>query len=67
MKIDSDFNIKIIDNLENIIEFLPNKSKVNTVILYSPASPSMDSYKNFEERGNHFKQLIYRKYEVGNN
>ena len=28
------------------------------VILFSPGHPSGNDYKNFEERGDHFKQLI---------
>ena len=27
-------------------------------VLLSPASASYDQYKNFEDRGNHFKKLI---------
>jgi UDP-N-acetylmuramoylalanine-D-glutamate ligase len=29
-----------------------------TSILFSPGHPSGNDYKNFEERGDHFKQLV---------
>jgi len=28
------------------------------VVLFSPASASFDMFKNFEERGNKFKQIV---------
>ena len=28
------------------------------VVLLSPASASFDKYRNFEERGNHFKKIV---------
>ena len=30
----------------------------NEVVLFSPASASFDMFKNFEERGNKFKELV---------
>ena len=32
-------------------------------ILFSPASASYDQFKNFEERGNYFKNLITKKFK----
>lgn len=54
------FNIRLFPNLESIIEYLYNSNLENTVILFSPASPSFDMYKSFEERGNIFKNLILK-------
>ena len=34
---------------------------INRTILFSPASASFDSFKNFEERGKYFNRLI-KKY-----
>ena len=31
---------------------------INRTILFSPASASFDSFKNFEERGKYFNKLI---------
>lgn len=61
------FNIKICSSLDEIVDLLPVKTSENTVILFSPASPSLDNYKSFEERGNYFKKLILNKYDIGNN
>ena len=36
------------------------KSKKN-IIFFSPAGASFDSFKNFEDRGNYFNQLV-KKY-----
>ena len=33
-------------------------SKEGEVVLFSPASASFDLFKNFEERGNKFKELV---------
>ena len=33
-------------------------SKSGDIILLSPASASFDLYKNFEDRGNKFKQYV---------
>ena len=37
-----------------------NSIKIKYTILFSPAAASFDQYKNFEERGNVFKKLIYK-------
>lgn len=50
--------INLVEDLENAV-ILSNKiSKENDVVLFSPACASWDMYKNFEERGNHFKKLV---------
>ena len=33
-------------------------AKEDDIVVMSPASASFDMYKNFEERGNHFKRLV---------
>ena len=48
-------------NLKFLIKkiFLDIKnSKVHQVILFSPAAASFDTFKNFEERGKYFNNLI---------
>lgn len=56
-----------IDKVLNIVEFetladcvnYANKIAIkNDIVVMSPASASFDMYKNFEERGNYFKELV---------
>ena len=53
-------NFLICGTLKVCFETLYNRAKEdkNSVIILSPASPSYDMYKNFEERGNEFKNFI---------
>jgi len=56
-------NCEICKNLEIALNkiFIDNFNKKNFLtLLFSPACTSFDQYKNFEERGNHFKDLISR-------
>ena len=43
---------------ENILQELFELLESNDIIVLSPASASFDMYKNFEVRGNHFKELV---------
>jgi UDP-N-acetylmuramoylalanine--D-glutamate ligase len=57
MEFQSFLNLKIL--IAKI--FLDIKSEnnfINKTILFSPASASFDSFKNFEERGKYFNKLI---------
>ena len=44
--------------LDDAVKFAEGIAKNGDVVLFSPASASFDMYKNFEERGNHFKALV---------
>ena len=46
--------MKIMKNLKNNIE----KDNTKKVILFSPCAASFDQFKNFEDRGNYFKNYI---------
>lgn len=48
------------DTLEDVINILKNNSDSygNSIVLFSPACASFDQYKNFEERGKKFCELI---------
>ena len=46
------------DTLEEAVEKAKMEAKPNQVVLFSPASASFDMFKNFEERGNKFKELV---------
>lgn len=45
-------------NLEESVELARKKGKAGDVVLLSPASASFDAFKNFEERGNKFKEFV---------
>ena len=45
-------------NLEDALAFLPKILQSSDQVLFSPAGASFDLYKDYQERGEHFKQLI---------
>lgn len=51
-------NIYKVNNLEEAVKLAKNVSKPGEVVLFSPASASFDMFKNFEERGEKFKQIV---------
>ena len=46
------------NTLEDAVQKAKEYAKSNQVVLFSPASASFDMFKNFEERGNKFKELV---------
>ncbi len=46
------------NTLEEAINKAKEVSKKGDIVLFSPASASFDMFKNFEERGNKFKQIV---------
>src|SRR5210317_358160 len=46
------------DILKEIFSDLKNENLKKNIILFSPAGASFDSFKNFEDRGEYFNQLI---------
>ncbi len=46
-----------------IFKGIHKKKHLNNTILFSPASASFDSFKNFEERGLYFNKLIKRYFD----
>ena len=53
-------NLEIIqcENLRQVVIEAEKISKPGDIVLFSPASASFDMFKNFEERGNIFKQYV---------
>jgi UDP-N-acetylmuramoylalanine--D-glutamate ligase len=45
-------------NLEEAVKFAAENAESGDIISLSPASASFDLYKNFEERGKHFKDIV---------
>ena len=49
-----------VSTLDEAVEKAKEISKKDDVVLFSPASASFDMFKNFEERGNKFKQIVHK-------
>ncbi|TDT69856.1 UDP-N-acetylmuramoylalanine--D-glutamate ligase [Hypnocyclicus thermotrophus] len=52
-------NIKNLKTIEKVVDNLKLESEI---VLFSPAHSSFDQFKNFEERGKIFKELILQKF-----
>ncbi len=46
------------DDMEDAVATAYLNAQPGDIVLLSPASTSFDMYRNFEERGNHFKELV---------
>ena len=56
-------NLKFL--IQKVFQDIKNdKRKKHKIILFSPAAASFDSFKNFEERGKYFDNLIKKFYNV---
>ncbi len=51
---------KLNEALKNVFQLIKKKKLINHTILFSPCAASFDSFKNFEDRGSYFNQLIKR-------
>lgn len=51
-------NIYDCDTLAETVKMAKKVAKPGDIVLFSPASASFDLYKNFEERGNKFKEYV---------
>ena len=57
-KYSSDIEIFIFDNFKELVFHAYKYSKKDDIILLSPASASFDMFKNFEDRGNKFIDIV---------
>ena len=48
------------NSLKDIVDSIKKEDLNNKIVLLSPASPSYDMFKNFEERGSIFKELMLK-------
>ena len=55
---DKKLDIYKVNSLEEAVGRAKEQVKPNQIVLFSPASASFDMFKNFEERGNKFKELV---------
>ncbi len=59
-EINKKIEIYKVKSLEEAINKAKEKAKLEQIVLFSPASASFDMFKNFEERGNKFKELVQK-------
>lgn len=52
-------DIFLVDSMAQAVELAYKIAKAGDSVLLSPASASWDQYKNFEERGNDYKKIVY--------
>ena len=53
-----DVEILRVESMEQAVQTAANLATDGDIVFMSPASASFDMYKNFEERGDHFKRLV---------
>jgi UDP-N-acetylmuramoylalanine--D-glutamate ligase len=53
-------NCAVVQRLDEAVELAARVAGSNSVILLSPGGTSFDAYQDFEERGEHFRQLVRR-------
>lgn len=51
-------DIITLSSMEECVNYASSVAQSNDIVVLSPASASFDMYKNFEVRGNHFKELV---------
>lgn len=54
----SDLPIHRVSGMEEAVKVAYSIAKEGDIVFMSPASASFDMYRNFEERGNHFRSLV---------
>ena len=56
-------NCAVVQRLDEAVKLAQRVAGPNSVVLMSPGGTSYDTYKNFEERGEHFRQLVFQNTE----
>ena len=62
-KIDRNMKILVAKSLDKAVRASLRYSKDQDVVLFSPGCASKDWFKNFEDRGNQFKNIVIKMYE----
>ena len=52
--------LEIFENLDDLMKKLFKDIESDDIVLLSPGCASMDLYKNYQERGAHFKALVQK-------
>lgn len=60
---DSGKNIFTVETIDEAVDIADKYTKKGYVCLLSPAASSYNKFKNFEEKGNYYKDVIKNKYE----
>lgn len=55
---ENEIEIVTVTNMEEAVQVAVDKAVKGDIVSLSPASASFGLYKNFEERGNHFKSIV---------
>ena len=50
----------LVGSFEESILLAYQKSRSGDIVLLSPGNPSSDMFRDFEEKGNYFKKLVYQ-------
>lgn len=50
--------VVITDSLQNVVELAKNLAQPGDAVLLSPACASLDMFKNYEDRGRQFKEIV---------
>lgn len=61
----SDKNIVVVEDMEGAVRTALSVTQKGKSCLLSPAAPSYNRYKDFEEKGRHFKSILRRIAELG--
>ena len=62
-EIDGKMKILVAKSLNHAVRASLKYSKDKDVVLFSPGCASKDWFKNFEDRGNQFKNIVIEMYE----
>ena len=54
----TDINIFKVETMEEAVEIAFKETKKDKICLLAPAAASYNKYKNFEEKGNHYQELV---------
>lgn len=62
-KFNNSFEINYFNSLKDVLTYLKKILKRNQIILLSPGCASKDMFKNYEDRGNQFKNLVVEMFK----